>query len=192
VKSSWKCKGASMKDKIIIWKASMMKLPSLLVETILYIIISFLGIIINIIYLFGIQPRFNSDLTGIELIKTNEFIYGCLSTTTCIAASMLFFYFTNNKSRRLLPTVLVLIICLSVMFSTVSLSQSNPMIDDFFSVNFIFAGLLIIIGLLFVSVFIYKLDTEQAVHEFQIQQKANEYKQEKITEDVINGKRIKA
>jgi predicted histidine transporter YuiF (NhaC family) len=66
------------------------------------------------------------------------------------------------------------------------------MIDDFFSVNFIFAGLLIIIGLLFVSVFIYKLDTEQAVHEFQIQQKANEYKQEKITEDVINGKRIKA
>lgn len=181
-----------MKDKIIIWKASMMKLPSLLVETILYIIISFLGIIINIIYLFGIQPRFNSDLTGIELIKTNEFIYGCLSTTTCIAASMLFFYFTNNKSRRLLPTVLVLIICLSVMFSTVSLSQSNPMIDDFFSVNFIFAGLLIIIGLLFVSVFIYKLDTEQAVHEFQIQQKANEYKQEKITEDVINGKRIKA
>jgi len=181
-----------MKDKSIIWKAFWMKVPSLLVETMIYFIVSFAGILLNVVFLYGILPNFTSNLTVFEMLKTNEFLYGCFSTITCISLSIIYFYLTSNKTRKFLATVLILIVILTVMFSTVSLSQSNPMIVDFFSVNFMFTSLLFILLILIISVFVYKFDTEQAVNEFQSRQTAKQYTQLETEEVKVNGKIIKA
>lgn len=185
-------KGELIKDKIIVWKAFWMKVPSLLVETVLFIFVSFAGIILNVIFLFGIQPTYALNLTGMQMLKTNEFLYGCFSTITCIALSMLYFYMTNNNTRIFMKTILIIIILLTVMFSTVSLTQSNPMINDFFSADFMFNGLICILIILNVSVFIYKFDIEQAVSEYKSRKMAREYTGNGIVEENINGKKVRA